>query len=134
MLTINSISGDRYYISCDEPIQKKNKIFSTVVDGGTRELFCGYTNIEGVYYYGCKQLVADYDHGAGYVWSSRASCINKQFGTHLTEVILNGTALWAMDINTLKELVSQYTNKDYSVEEYFDFYDKEPHYRLKENN
>ena len=136
MLKINSISGDRYYISSDVPVQKKDKIFSAVVDRGTRELFCGDTNIDGVSYYGCKQLGADYDHGVGYVWSSRSSCINGQFGTQLTEVILNGTALWSMDINALKELVSKYTGKEYYIEKFYYPFDKnkeEPYYRLIEN-
>lgn len=136
MLTIKSISGDRYYISCDEQIQKKDKLFSAIVERGTEELFCGDTTVEGVYYYGCRQLVDTWEHAAGYIWSSRPSCINGQFGTQLAEVIINNSALWAMDINILKNLVAQHTGKDYYVEEYYSPYDKnkeEPHYRLIEN-
>lgn len=135
MLTIKLISGDNYYLSCDEHIEKQDVLYSAIVEYGKEELFCGRTTVEGVYYYGCKQLFDTWAHAAGYIWSSRASCINGQFGTQLVEVIINGSSTWAIDINILKDLVVQYTGKDFYIEEYYSLYDKgkeEPHYRLKE--
>lgn len=134
---IGSINGSpRYYISCDEKIESQEKIYSKVVEHGTEELFCMNTNIPGVYSFGCKQLTDGVYHGAGYVWSSRAGCVNGQFGLQLyDDCVINGAGYWHVDINVLKSLVEAFTGKIYKIEKYHPFYDKdnsEPNYRLIE--
>ena len=82
---------------------------SKLVENNAYELYYQKTNIEGLYLYGCKQLYDGWDHKAGYIWSSRASCINKNFDTMLIPVRFNGTYC-AMDANILKPLVELYYN------------------------
>lgn len=134
---ISNINGcPRYYISCDEKIVIKEKIHSKLVQRDTHELFCENTNVDGLYHFGCKQLVASYDHGPGYVWSSRAGCINGQFGMKLyDECIINGVFGWHLDMNTLKSLVEEFTGKEYDIQQHiipWDRKDDEPTYRLVE--
>ena len=131
------LNGDmRYELICDEKVEVKEKIYSKLVDNGRSELFCESTNVEGVYHFGCKQLTNGYDHGAGYIWSSRAGCINGQFGTQLyDDTSVNGWWGWHLDINILKPLVEEFTGKEYRIEQFYAFYDKkkeEPNYKLVE--
>lgn len=130
------INGESIYrLTCNKKIEKQVKIQSVLVEHGTEELFYYSTNIEGVYSFGCKQLTDGAFHKAGYTWSSRPGCINGQFGTQLTEVVIDGAGCWAIDISTLKPLVEEYTGKTYNIKKYYSFYDKEkeePCYRLVE--
>ena len=134
---ISTVNGSpRYYISCDEEVKVTEKIYSKIVDEGRSELFCESTNIEGIYHFGCKQLKDRYDHKAGYVWSSRAGCINGQFGTQLSDdTLVNDSGIWHLDINILKILVEEFTGKEYRIEQFYASYDKEkeePIYKLVE--
>lgn len=134
VVTING--SPRYYISCDEKIVVKEKIHFRLVESCTEELFCETTNVPNVYHFGCKQLVDDWNHSAGYVWSSRAGCINGQFGLQLyDDCVINDVGCWHVDINLLKTLMEEYTGKKYAVEQYYPSYDKdkeEPNYKLVE--
>ena len=132
-----NLNGDmRYELKCDENVEVKEKVYSKIVDGGKSELFCESTNVEGVYQFGCKQLTDSYDHKAGYVWSSRAGCINGQFGTQLyDDASVNGDWRLHLDVNILKPLVEEFTGKKYKIEQVYSFYDKEkeePRYKLVE--
>lgn len=134
------LNGDmRYELRSDEEIKVTEKIHSKIVDNGTSELFCESTNVPGVYNFGCKQLNDRYDHKAGYVWSSRASCINREFDTQLCDnTSVNGSWIWNLDINVLKTLVEEFTGKEYRIEKFYSSYDedhREPKYKLvvKEN-
>lgn len=133
---IGSFNGSpRYYVNCDEKIEVVEKIHSKLVDNDREELFCESTNVEGVYYFGCKQLFDSYDHKAGYVWSSCPGCINGAFGTQLVEAVIDGVGYWYIDINILKSLVEEFTGKQYKIEKHFWSYDKnqeEPCYKLVE--
>lgn len=132
---IDKINGEpAYWLSCDEEIKSDVKIHSALVEGDKEELFCKSTNVEGIYKYGAKQLTNGVFHDAGYIWSSRTGCINGQFGTMLTEVVVNGASV-AIDINVLKDLTEKFTGKTFIIEQYYPFYDKnkeEPNYRLVE--
>lgn len=140
MLKIKDITypngSPRFHISCDEKIVVKEKIHSKLVERDTEELFCESTNVPGVYHFGCMQLTASYDHGPGYVWSSRAGCINGQFGTQLyDDCVVDGASYWKLDIQTLKPLVEEFTGKKYIVEQYYTRYDEnkeEPLYKFVE--
>ena len=129
-------SDVRYELTCDEKVEIKEKIYSKLVDNGRSELFCESTNIEGVYHFGCKQLTDSYDHKAGYIWSSRAGCINGQFGTQLyDDTSVNNSWIYHLDINILKPLVEEFTGKKYRIEQFYSSYDKEkeePRYKLVE--
>ena len=134
---VYNLNGDvRYVLECDEEVEIKEKIYSKIVDNGRSELFCESTNVEGVYHFGCKQLKDSYDHGAGYVWSSRAGCINGQFGTQLyDDTSVNGRWGLHLDVNILKPLVEEFTGKKYKIEVFYSSYDKEkeePRYKLVE--
>lgn len=134
---IATINGSlRYYISCDEKIEAVEKIHSKLVERETEELFCESTNVDGIYYFGCKQLREGNGHGAGYVWSSRVGCINGQFGLQLyDDCVINDVGGWHADINLLKTLMEDYTGMKYTVEQYYPGYDKdkeEPNYKLVE--
>ena len=55
------------------------------VDGGVL-FYDKYSN--GVYQYGLRSTRPYMDHEAGYIWSSRASVLNQEFGTNLIDVSL----------------------------------------------
>jgi hypothetical protein len=136
MLKITKISGDTYYITSDEKIESTEIIESKVVEDGKEELYYKGTNVPGVFTFGCKQLTDGVYHKAGYVWSSRTGVINGEFNTRLVYAVICGCGYWSIDVDTLKDLVEEYTGKKYSIEKYYNFYDHgepEPNYRLVEN-
>lgn len=99
-------------------------------------LFIKETNIKGIYSFGMEQLKDSYDHKAGYIWSSRASVMNKEFGTALTEVVLkykdgSTDGRFSMDVYYLKPLMEDYLGKELWIKEYKTFND-EPIFRFEE--
>lgn len=134
---IGTLNGEvTYYISCNEAIQSKNKIYTKIVGQNNEELFCFDTNVEGIYSFGCKQLSATMVYEDGHIWSSNAECINGEFGTQLVDAIINGVGYLSIDINVLKPLVEQFTGKKYKIDKYYYSYDKnksKPSYRLVED-
>lgn len=133
---ISYVNGNPvYFISCDEKILNCGKVHSAIIKDNDEEMFCKNTNVTGVYSFGVKQLVDGMYHEAGYIWSSRPGCINGRFNMQLVDAVINGSSRWAVDINTLKPLVEAFTNKLYTIEKYYNFYDKrheEPCYKLVE--
>lgn len=55
------------------------------VEGGIL-FYDKYSN--GIYQYGLRSTRPYMDHEAGYIWSSRASVLNQEFGTNLIDVSL----------------------------------------------
>lgn len=103
------------------------QVVQTCVDDD-EELFLSNSNFDNVFVYGCKQLKDSWDHKAGYVWSSRASVMNKTFGTQLVDVLyqqegsylLRGFAIDASVLNTLLEGTGYHIDLDNPVVEKFD--------------
>lgn len=84
MLKIDAIRGNNIYLIGDEKLDSKEECLSLVK--GDSRLFVRKTSIEGLYQYGSEQLCEDYmGHNKGYIWSSRASVMNKVFDLALTE-------------------------------------------------
>ena len=85
MLTFNGIQGYNVCIEGDEDLKVLERGMEKEVDDGT--LFVSITNVDGIYRYGYQVHKADpiWGHAAGYVWASRASVMNYNFGTHLIE-------------------------------------------------
>ena len=84
MLKIDSISGNDIYLIGDEKLEPKEECLSLVK--GDSRLFVRKTSIEGLYKYGSEQLCEDcMGNKKGYIWSSRASVMNKVFDLALTE-------------------------------------------------
>ena len=84
MLKIDAIRGNNIYLIGDEKLDPKEECMSLVKDDS--RLFVRKTSIEGLYQYGSEQLCEDYmGHKKGYIWSSRASVMNKVFDLALTE-------------------------------------------------
>lgn len=95
------------------------------IEGPSKEVRDGYQNnlvfikeiAPNIYSYGAKQLTNGVHHGAGYIWSSRASEVNQVLGTNLIEVkvpVPGCSALLqtvAMDVDTLREILPQ----DYKI-------------------
>lgn len=72
------------YLKGDVDLVKGAEVLSEVV--GDSRLFVRKTNIEGIFTYGCEQLADEYmGHRAGYIWSSRAACMNAVFDCALVE-------------------------------------------------
>lgn len=71
---------------------KINDANHTIVEHKEKELHDGilfYTKYSnGIYQYGLRSTRPYMDHEAGYIWSSRASVINQEFGTNLIDVSL----------------------------------------------
>lgn len=60
-------------------------VCSKVIDDG--RLFVRGSNLEGFYTYGCEQLTDNWEHKAGYIWSSRASVMNAAFDLQLIDCV-----------------------------------------------
>ena len=97
-------------ITCDEDPYKMD--FETICekvekDGGEDyRLFvkkCG-----DIYHFGAIQLVDNYEAKAGYIWSSSASVMNKQFGLKLVDVCINKCSGYALDVDTIKPMMEKY--------------------------
>lgn len=133
MLKVKSIQRNRVNFESYEKV-KNNYYNSDIpfsfehVDGGYK-LFAKETSMKDVFTYGDIQLKDDYDHNAGYVWSSRVGCLNKQFGTRFIEVSINN-GIYAMDIDKVKEIVEEQTGDKYNIVEELKFEDNEPYYSL----
>lgn len=81
--------------------------------------FVTNTNVEGIYSYGYQQKKADYfGNPAGYIWSSRASVMNKVFNTTLIDIYYcesyhsSGRCL-AIDLHVLEPLLE---NTEYMID------------------
>lgn len=85
MLRVDIIrpNGDIYIVG-DVPLEVLGKCHQVLNEDA--EIFVSNTNIEGLFKYGIKQLVADYYHEVGYTWNSRASVMNKLFGCAMIDV------------------------------------------------
>lgn len=115
MLKLNHISNetDKIYITGDEPLVIGDIILQQEVIGDYHEkkkIFVKKTNIDGLFWFGAENLGADiWGHPAGYVWSSRASVMNKLFDTKFIQIIYidnNGRySDCAMDLNVLEPLL-----------------------------
>lgn len=110
-------SVDQYYIHIEGDVNPNTHMYARLVEGdivesilvehGTEEMFYKKTNIEGIYTFGCKQLTDSWDHKAGYIWSSRASCINAVLATNFVGCIYNNTYC-AIDADVAKPLVEEF--------------------------
>ena len=104
--------GNVYATNQHERIQAVGERQFKITEDRKYKLFYQPTNIEGVYYYGCIQLKDDYDHKAGYVWSSRASVINKAFNLDLIDCIVDYMGVFAISADTAaKKLSETYAEK-----------------------
>ena len=88
MIKLEAVKDNTIYLSGEEEITPGFVIQDFIVGEKTPEsrLFIKNSNIEGIYYYGSEQLQDGFlGHEKGYIWSSRASVMNKVFGTALCE-------------------------------------------------
>lgn len=73
------------YIVGEEALKTGEVVLEKEVEDGT--YFVRKTNIEGIFKYGFRQSKEDiFGNPAGYVWSSRAGVMNKEFDVALVEV------------------------------------------------
>ena len=74
------------YFVGEEDLKTGEVVLEKEVKDGT--YFVRKTNIEGIFKYGFRQKEADiFGNSAGYVWSSRAGVMNKEFDVALVEVV-----------------------------------------------
>lgn len=98
------------YIVGEEDLKTGEVVLEKEVEDGT--YFVRKTNIDGIFTYGFKQNKEDYfGNPAGYVWSSRASVMNKQFNLALIEVVYKKENSYcpiscSMDVAYLEQLLS----------------------------
>lgn len=86
MLKIDAIRDNTVYLVGDEKLITKDDCLSSITEDGDSRLFVKKTNIEGIFHYGSEQLCEYWmGHEKGYVWSSRASVMNKEFDIALIE-------------------------------------------------
>ena len=73
------------YIIGEEDLKTEEVVLEKEVEDGA--YFVRKTNIEGIFKYGFRQKESDiFGNSAGYVWSSRAGVMNKEFDVALVEV------------------------------------------------
>ena len=87
MLKIDCIrpNGDIYVVG-DVDIEPQGIAHKCMLQDEESLVFVEYTNIEGIFKYGVKQLYNSRDHGYGYIWHSRASVMNKYFGCAMIDI------------------------------------------------
>ena len=74
------------YIVGEEDLKTEEIVLEKEVEDGT--YFVKKTHIDGIFTYGFRQNKEDYmGNPAGYVWSSRAGVMNKEFDIALVEVV-----------------------------------------------
>lgn len=84
MVKIDCIRDNAVYLVGDVKLEAGDEYLSKEVRDS--RLFVRKTNIEGIFKYGAEQTCDEYmGHGKGYIWSSRASVMNKEFDTALIE-------------------------------------------------
>ena len=105
------------YIVGEENLKTGEVVLEKEVEDGT--YFVRKTNIDGIFTYGLKQNKEDYfGNPAGYIWSSRASVMNKQFNLALIEIVYKKENSYcptscSMDVAYLKQLLS---NTEYTID------------------
>ena len=111
MLKIDSIRDNNIYLIGDEKLDPKEECLSLVK--GDSRLFVRKTSIEGLYQYGSEQLCEYWmGHEKGYVWSSRASVMNKVFDLALAEAYYksegsNSYQCCAIDLVRYEDLLNE---------------------------
>lgn len=98
------------YIVGEEDLKTGEVVLEKEVKDGT--YFVKKTNIDGIFTYGFRQNKEDYmGNPAGYVWSSRAGVMNKEFDVALIEVVYKKEnsccpMSCSMDLAHLEQLLS----------------------------
>lgn len=87
---LDSVDKNRLNILGDIPLEQQEIVLEKIIyddaDRPESKLFLRKTNIEGIYTYGCEQLLpSHFGHEAGYIWASRPSVMNKAFDVCLYE-------------------------------------------------
>jgi len=67
------------------------------------QLWCGQDTL-GFWHYGARQLEDNIEHAAGYMWSSRASIMNKYLPSHIADIVVNQMAT-AVSLEDLKRIL-----------------------------
>ena len=84
-MKFEAIKDNKLYFTSNNKLESKNIVHVKYIGDG--ELFVKDTNIEDVFTYGFKTLSPDvWGHPAGYVWTSRASVMNRTFNLSLIDV------------------------------------------------
>lgn len=102
--------NNRLYLVGEEDLKTGEIVLEKEVEDGT--YFVRKTNIDGIFKYGFRQNKEDYfGNPAGYVWSSRASVMNKQFNLALIDVVYKREKSYlpiscSMDVAHLEQLLS----------------------------
>ena len=84
-MRIDAIRQGTVYIIGDEKLKCNARCLTHEDNEGI--LFVTNTNIEGIFRYGYEQTKEDrvWGHAPGYIWASRASCMNAVFDVALIE-------------------------------------------------
>lgn len=120
LININS-EGIPYFEGDINPTKVKD-IYSQVVH--KHRIFVAETTVPEVYMYGAVQLTDEWEHKAGYVWSSRPGFLNELFGECFVDIRYNNCT-YAMKASDLE---------DYLSDEYYisrSFSGGEPNYKVK---
>lgn len=118
MIKVNSIYNGKAYLETDEGLDEYNRVgYGSQATIHTSEdsdgiLFVKTTDNPYLFRYGYKQKKADYfGNPAGYVWSSRPSCLNQAFGTDFINVIVGSDATLAIKASDLEKILPE----EYSI-------------------
>lgn len=116
MFTVKSFYSGSLYAEYNQKIEDISKQ-TKLVDNNEYELFYTQTNVPHIIRFGCKQLKDDYRNKAGYIWSSRASCINKEWNTRYIQAYINNSC-FGIDADFAALILEAYLkkqNKGYTV-------------------
>ena len=104
---------------------RPNFDFVETLENGHSKIFVARTNYPEVFVYGAIQLNDNYEHEAGYVWSSRVGVLNKYFNKDYVDVVIDNS-IYAMRVRD----ASKYLPKGYRFVREINVFDNEPTYRL----
>ena len=118
-MTATITNSGKIIVTGKKEHERGDIVHSVVI--GKEEFYLRATDDSNFFTYGCKQLAYDpvWGHPAGYIWSSRASVMNKLFGTKLIDITywIEGTykcyGCIAVTVDFLNELLK---NTEYVVD------------------
>ncbi len=119
MLRVNFIKDNCIYLTGDKHLRSNTKCLSKTQ--GDCTLFIKNTNVEGLFFYGAEQNVdCRGGHEKGYIWTSRASVMNKAFDIALIEAAYkeedNPTICWTSCAIDLAHLEGLLQDTEYSID------------------
>lgn len=102
-------AGNLYITNNRKPINNVEK-HVRVSEDNSFEMFYNVTDVPSLITFEAKQLFNDYEQSYGYVWSSRAGCVNATWGTRYIDCCVDSRT-YGIDIDYACSMLKEYANQ-----------------------